>query len=52
MMYGEEVPAKCKEDVAGQKWNRLLWMLMHSLTADEKLYCPLSGALQADLSLD
>jgi len=45
------VPAKYKEDVPGQKWNRLLGMLVHSLTVDEKLHCSLPGVLRGDLSL-
>ena len=45
------VPAKYKKDVPGQKWNRLLGMLVHSLTVDEKLHCSLSGVLRDDLSL-
>lgn len=52
MKYGEVVPAKYKEDVPAQKWNWLLWILIHSLTVDEKLHCPLSGVLQDNLSLD
>lgn len=44
-------PAKCQEDVPGQRWNRLLGMWVHSLTADEKLHCSWSGLLPDDLSL-
>lgn len=45
------VSAKCQEDVPGQRWNRLLGMRVHSLTADEKLHCSWSGLLPDDLSL-
>ena len=45
------LPAKCQEDVPGQRWNRPLGMRVHSLTADEKLHCSWLGLLPDDLSL-